>query len=332
MKHKHLSLEERYYIEIALKKGNSQNMISKALNRSQGTISKEISRNKGERGYRYKQADRFANARHKEKPKNIKMTDEIKLFIKEQLESNQGSPEQIVGRLKKVQNLSLHHESVYRYIIQDKRDGGELYLHLRHKQKPYRKRYGSASTNSAKGIPDRVDIDERPEIINNRQRVGDWEGDTVIGAKHKGAIVTLDERVSKLRLALPMVGKFATHTKEAIIELLEPIKPFVKSITFDNGKEFAMHKDMASSLECDTYFAKPYHSWERGQNENANGLLRQYFPKGMSFVDIARKEVIEAVHKLNSRPRKCLNYATPYEVFRELTGIDAIILVKGIRL
>ena len=332
MKHKHLSLEERYYIETALKKGDSQNMIAKALNRSQGTISKEISRNKGERGYRYKQADRFANARHKEKPKNIKMTDEIKLFIKEQLESNQGSPEQIVGRLKKVQNLSLHYESVYRYIIQDKRDGGELYLHLRHKQKPYRKRYGSASTNSAKGIPDRVDIDERPEIINNRQRVGDWEGDTVIGAKHKGAIVTLDERVSKLRLALPMVGKFATHTKEAIIELLEPIKPFVKSITFDNGKEFAMHKDMASSLECDTYFAKPYHSWERGQNENANGLLRQYFPKGMSFVDIARKEVIEAVHKLNSRPRKCLNYATPYEVFRELTGIDAIILVKGIRL
>ena len=332
MKHKHLSLEERYYIETALKKGDSQNMIAKALNRSQGTISKEISRNKGERGYRYKQADRFANARHKEKPKNIKMTDEIKLFIKEQLESNQGSPEQIVGRLKKVQNLSLHHESVYRYIIQDKRDGGELYLHLRHKQKPYRKRYGSASTNSAKGIPDRVDIDERPEIINNRQRVGDWEGDTVIGAKHKGAIVTLDERVSKLRLALPMVGKFATHTKEAIIELLEPIKPFVKSITFDNGKEFAKHKDIANSLECDTYFAKPYHSWERGQNENANGLLRQYFPKGMSFVDIARKEVIEAVHKLNSRPRKCLNYATPYEVFRELTGIDAIILVKGIPL
>jgi len=332
MKHKHLSLEERYYIEIALKKGNSQNMISKALNRSQGTISKEISRNKGERGYRYKQADRLANARHKEKPKNIKMTDEIKLFIKEQLESNQSSPEQIVGRLKKVQNLSLHHESVYRYIIQDKRDGGELYLHLRHKQKPYRKRYGSASTNSAKGIPDRVDIDERPEIINNRQRVGDWEGDTVIGAKHKGAIVTLDERVSKLRLALPMVGKLALDTKEAIIELLEPIKPFVKSITFDNGKEFAKHKDIANSLECDTYFAKPYHSWERGQNENANGLLRQYFPKGMSFVDIARKEVIEAVHKLNSRPRKCLNYATPYEVFRELTGIDAIILVKGIPL
>ena len=332
MKHKHLSLEERHYIETSLKKGDSQNMIAKALNRSQGTISKELSRNRGERGYRYKQADRFTNARHREKPKATKMTDKIKLFIKEQLESHQSSPEQIAGRLKKEQNISLHHETIYRYIIQDKKDAGEMYLHLRHKQKPYRKRYGSASTNSAKGIPERVDIDERPEIINNRQRVGDWEGDTVIGAMHKGAIVTLDERVSKLRLALPMVGKFALDTKEAIIELLEPLKNFVKSITFDNGKEFAKHKEMAKRLECDTYFAKPYHSWERGQNENANGLLRQYFPKGMSFIDVARKEVIEAIHKLNSRPRKCLNYATPYEVFKELTGIDAIILVKGIRL
>jgi IS30 family transposase len=248
MRHKHLSLEERYYIETALKKGDSQNMIAKSLHRSQGTISKEVHRNQGERGYRYKQAQRFTDTRHQEKPKAIKMTDEIKLFIKEQLESNQSSPEQIAGRLKKVQEISLHHETIYRYIIQDKKDNGELYLHLRHKQKPYRKRYGSASTNSAKGIPDRVDIDERSDEINNRERVGDWEGDTVIGAMHKGAIVTLDERVSKLRLALPMIGKFAQDTKDAIIELLEPIKAFVKSITFDNGKEFAKHKDMANTL------------------------------------------------------------------------------------
>jgi IS30 family transposase len=168
MKHKHLSLQERHYIEISLKKGDSQNMIAKALNRSQGTISKEISRNKGDRGYRHKQADRFANIRHQEKPKDIKMTDEIKLFIIEQLESHQSSPEQIAGRLKREQNISLHHESIYRYIIQDKSDNGELYLHLRHKQKPYRKRYGSTSANSGKGIPDRVDIDERPR--GNKQQ------------------------------------------------------------------------------------------------------------------------------------------------------------------
>ena len=170
MKHKHLSLEERYYIEIALKKGDSQNMIAKALNRAQGTISKEISRNKGDRGYRHKQADRFANIRHKEKPKAIKMTDEIKLFISKQLESYQSSPEQIVGRLKRELNISLHYESVYRYIIQDKRDNGKLYLHLRHKQKPYRKRYGSTSANSAKGIPD--DNKQHKREVKTRMLMG----------------------------------------------------------------------------------------------------------------------------------------------------------------
>ena len=331
MAYNQLTLQERYYIEVEIKNGTSQKQIAKALGRSQGTISKEIARNKGERGYRHKQADRTAKQRHQEKEKSIKLTEDIKEFIEEKLKANQSSPEQIAGRIKRVLGVSLHHETIYRYILQDKADGGELYLHLRHKQKPYRKRYGS-STNSAKGIPDRVDIDQRPQEVNDRLRVGDWEADTVIGANHKGAIVTLDERVSKLRLALPQIGKFAKETQESIIELLKPFSKFVKTITFDNGKEFAKHIDIASSLECDTYFAKPYHSWERGQNENANGLLRQYFPKGMEFVDIAREEVIKAVHKLNSRPRKCLDYATPYEAFMELTGLDATILVKGIRL
>ena len=331
MKHKHLTLQDRYYIEISIKNGGSQTTIAKALNRSQGTISKEIKRNTGKRGYRHKQANRLAIQRHQDKPKSIKLTNEIIEFIEDELRRVQSSPEQIAGRLKKLFNISLHHETIYRYIIQDKLNGGELYLHLRHKQKPYRKRYAS-NTNSTKGIPNRVDIDQRPQVANDRLRVGDWEADTVIGANHKGAMVTLDERVSKLRLALPQIGKFALETKESIIELLKPFKEFVKTITFDNGKEFAKHSDIASSLECDTYFAKPYHSWERGQNENANGLLRQYFPKGMEFVGIARKEVIDAIHKLNSRPRKCLDYATPYEAFMKLTGIDATLVVKGIRL
>lgn len=331
MTYNQLTLQERYYIEIEMRNGASQNKIAKVLGRSQGSISKELARNTGKRGYRHKQADNLANKRHQIKAKSIKLTEDIIRFIEQELHANQSSPEQIAGRLKRVLNISLHHETIYRYILQDKAKGGKLFLHLRHKQKPYRKRYGS-STNSAKGIPDRVDIDQRPREANNRLRVGDWEADTVIGANHKGAIVTLDERVSKLRLALPQIGKFAQETKESIIELLEPFKEFVKTITFDNGKEFAKHMNIASSLGCNTYFAKPYHSWERGQNENANGLLRQYFPKGMEFVDVTRKEVVEAVHKLNSRPRKCLDYATPYEAFMELSGLDATILVKGIRL
>ncbi len=308
MKHKRLTLLDRHYIETSLKQGCSQTAIAKALDRTQGTISKEIKRNSGLRGYRHKQADRFTATRHQEKLKAIKLTDNIIDFIKDELSETQSSPEQIAGRLKRTQNISLHHETIYRYILKDKEDGGELYLHLRRKEKTYRKRYGSnTSTNSAKGIPNRVDIDQRPQEANDRQRVGDWEADTVIGAMHKGAIVTLDERVSKLRLALPQIGKFAKETKDSIIELLKPFKEFVKTITFDNGKEFAKHTDMADSLGCDTYFAKPYHSWERGQNENANGLLRQYFPKGMEFTDLVRKEVVEAVHKLNSKPRKGLN-------------------------
>ena len=331
MKYIQLTLQERHYIEIEIRNGTSQNKIAKTLNRSQGTISKELSRNRGDRGYRHKQANTTSKKRHTDKPKSIKLTDKIIQFIKDELYAYQSSPQQIAGRLYKIHKVSLHHETIYRYILQDRQNGGELYLQLRHKQKPYRKRYGS-STNSTKGIPNRVDIDQRPKEANDRLRVGDWEADTVIGANHKGAIVTLDERVSKLRLALPQVGKFALETKESIIELLKPFSKFVKTITFDNGKEFAKHMDIASSLRCDTYFAKPYHSWERGQNENANGLLRQYFPKGIEFVDISRNEVIDAVHKLNSRPRKCLDYATPYEAFMELTGLDATILVKGIRL
>lgn len=331
MVYSQLTLQERYYIEIEIKSGVSQNKIAKAMGRSQGTISKEIARNTGKRGYRHKQAHGIARKRHKEKIKSIKLTEGIMQFIENELIANQSSPEQIAGRLKRLHGVSLHHETIYRYMLQDRVNGGELYLHLRHMQKPYRKRYAS-STNSTKGIPDRVDIDQRPEEVNDRLRVGDWEADTVIGANHKGAMVTLDERISKLRLALPQASKVAQETNESIIELLKPFSEFVKTITFDNGKEFARHMDIASSLECDTYFAKPYHSWERGQNENANGLLRQYFPKGMEFVDIAREEVIKAVHKLNSRPRKCLDYATPYEAFMELTGLDATILLKGIRL
>nr|WP_230988181.1 IS30 family transposase [Bathymodiolus japonicus methanotrophic gill symbiont] len=216
--------------------------------------------------------------------------------------------------------MSLHHETIYQHILADKKAGGELYKHLRHQNKTYRKRYGSAHNRT--GIPNRVDIDERPEEVNNRERIGDWEADTIIGKNHKGAIVTLDERVSKLRLAFPLAGKKAQYVLDATILMLDPIKSFVKTITFDNGKEFTLHEKIAEALGCDTYFSTPYSSWERGQNENANGLLRQYFPKVMELIDVTIKEVFIAVDKLNSRPKKCLNYKTPYEVFEELTGID----------
>lgn len=320
MSYQHLNLEQRYYIELEHKKGIYQSKIAQALGISQSTVSREIARNIGLRGYRHKQAHAKSISRHTNKAKKIKMTAEVRQKIKGLIEKD-WSPEQISGRLKADDySVSIHHETIYQYILSDKQQGGELYKHLRHQKKTYRKRYGSAHTRN--GIINRVDIDHRPAVANERKRVGDWEGDTIIGKNHKGAIVTLDERKSKLRLAMPTGGKKANHVKEAIIKLFRPIKDFVKTITFDNGKEFAYHEEIAKEIECDAYFAKPYHSWERGQNENANGLLRQYFPKSMELVEVTKKQVCNAVHKLNSRPRKCLNYKTPYEVFEELTGIN----------
>ena len=204
MSYTHLSLEERYYISIQKKKGESSNMIAKALNRNQSTISREIIRNTGLRGYRHKQADDFTISRHQEKAKKIKLTDVIRRKIDTYIKQD-WSPEQITGRFKIEGVLNLHHETIYRYILSDKKNGGMLYKHLRHQNKTYRKRYGSAHTRN--GIVNRVDIDKRPDVVNQRERIGDWEGDTIIGKNHKGAIVTLDERRSKLRLAAPLATK-----------------------------------------------------------------------------------------------------------------------------
>jgi len=318
MSYKHLSLEDRHYIELSIKNEMTLTQIANDLGVSQSTISREVRRNRGQRGYRYQQAHRMAQERHKTKNKAIKLTDEVTSVIDEYIRSD-WSPEQIAGRLKKDGVIDLHHETIYQYILADKQAGGALYTHLRHQNKTYRKRYGCPRNRS--GIPNRTDIDERPDAANNRERVGDWEADTMIGKNHKGAFVTLDERKSKLRLALPVASKRAHEVTDAINILLKPVKSFVETITFDNGKEFALHEKIAKENKCDTYFAKPYHSWERGQNENANGLLRQYFPKSMELINVTAKQLFDAVHKLNSRPRKCLGFKTPYEVFEELTGI-----------
>lgn len=320
MPYTHLSLEERHYIEIQRKEGISMNKIAKALGRAQSTLSRELGRNTGQRGYRHKQAHRVAQERHQEKPKSIKLTDDIKRRISHDIRSD-WSPEQVAGRLEQQGVIKLHHESIYQFILEDKKTGGTLYKHLRHQKKTYRKRYGSAHNRT--GIPNRVGIEHRPEIANDRGRVGDWEADTIIGKNHKGAVVTMDERKTKLRVAVPLPGKKAKAVKQAMVSSLKPLKKFVKTITYDNGKEFVEHEAVAKDLGCDSYFATPYHSWERGQNENANGLLRQYFPKSMELDNVSEQEVIIAVDKLNSRPRKCLGFMTPYEAFKESTGIDA---------
>ena len=160
-----------------------------------------------------------------------------------------------------------------------------------------------------------MDIDERTEVVNERSRVGDWEADLVIGKAHKGAIVTLAERCCRLYLAFPIVRKTAHLTTQAITTLLADFKEFVRTITYDNGREFNGHCDINDALEGDSYFAKPYHSWERGLNENFNCVLRQYFPKSRRLDKLSEKEVLSAVNEMNHRPRKCLGFKTPWEVF-----------------
>ena len=315
----HLTQEERFYIYTQRKQGVSRNKIAIALGRNKSTIGREITRNTGQCGYRYKQAHKMAKQRHIDKPKKTKMTTEMQQTVNP-LIRQKWSPECISGRLKQQGKDSVSYETIYRYILIDQKAGGDLFTHLRHQAKPYRKRYGK---NDYRGtIPNRVDIDERPQVVDDKSRLGDWEADTVIGKGHSGVLVTLTERVSKLNFAISIGRKESELTKEAIINVLMPFKRWVHTITFDNGREFCGHEAIAKQLDCSTYFAKPYHSWQRGLNENHNGLLRQYFPKKAPLDKVTQEEVDNAITALNHRPRKRLNYRTPWEVFCEMTGLD----------
>jgi IS30 family transposase len=207
------------------------------------------------------------------------------------------------------------HETIYEYIWEDKKNGGGLYKHLRHHGKKYNKRAGK---NAGRGlIPNRVDIEERPAIVEKKERTGDWEGDTIIGKDHVGAIVSLVDRATKMAKLVLVENKTAEVVTEAIETALSPVQDVVHTITLDNGKEFAMHEKVAASLNAKVYFAKPYRSWERPLNEHTNGLVRQYFPKKTRFDTLTEDEVKRVEDLLNNRPRKVLGYRTPLEVFNE---------------
>ncbi len=222
------------------------------------------------------------------------------------------SPEQIAGRLK-LEGDEISHETIYRHVWTNKRKGGKLFQHLRHHGKLYNRR---AKSSAGRGfIPNRVDISERPNIIEEKSRIGDWEGDTIIGAKHQGAILSYVDRHSKFTLLAIMDRKTANNVSENTIERMRSLPHPVLSITYDNGKEFSGHEVIAKTLQTSCYFARPYHSWERGLNEHTNGLVRQYVPKSTDFSTISEKFIQNIENALNNRPRKVLNYRTPFEVF-----------------
>jgi len=303
---------QRYQIYALKKAGMSQQEMARNIGVHPSTIGRELKRNTGERGYRPAQAHRKAKQRHTQKLKAIRLGSEQISYIDKHIRK-EWSPEQISATMVPRGIAGVSHETIYRYVQQDQEEGGTLYTHLRHKRKKYRKRYGS---NEHRGrIKNRVSIDERPEIVEQRARIGDFEIDTVIGKNHKQALVTIVDRHSKLTLIKKVTHKRARLVCSAAIELLSPVSQWVHTITADNGKEFAEHEKLSEAIKADIYFAHPYASWERGTNENTNGLIRQYFPKGTRFEEITDEQIRIVQEKLNRRPRKSLGFKTPYEVF-----------------
>ncbi len=310
--YKQLTQNQRYQIKALLKSGEKQTKIAKIIGVHKSTISRELQRNRGQRGYRPKQAQEKAMKRRRWERSRI--TAATWAWVEDKIQED-WSPEQIKLWMERNEETRVSHEWIYQYIYADKRAGGDLHKHLRC-QKKRRKRYGSYDRRGQ--IPDRVSIEQRPAIVEQRKRLGDWEADTVIGQKSRYALVTLVDRKSRFTLIRKIEHRTAAETKRAIIQMLQPYKLKTLTITFDNGKEFTAHQDIARELKADMYFAHPYSSWERGTNENTNGLLRQYFPKGSDFSKITDGQVEFAENRLNTRPRKCLGARTPEMVFFNL--------------
>lgn len=327
MNYKNLTAEERYQIDDLWREGFNQTEIAKKIGRSKSTLSRELNRNKGDRGWRPRQAQVKATERlvRRGSSNARKISVAAWEYTKKHLIKDQWSPEQIAGRLLLEGQESLSHETIYQRILEDKNSGGTLYTHLRCKKKR-KKRYGSArSTRGA--IPNRIDIDQRPAIVDSRKRIGDWEGDTIIGSHTGGVVIaSMVDRKSRFTVLAKSKNKTTHSVVNSINQRMLSIKKLVSTITLDNGKEFSLHQMMSNVLNADIYFAKPYHSWERGLNENTNGLVRQYFPKKMPFDDISSSELHRVNKKLNDRPRKCLGFKTPFEVFKKECEKHGILL------
>jgi IS30 family transposase len=317
----HLTQDQRCQIYTLKKSGNTQSQIALHVGVNQSVISRELKINCGERGYRYKQAhEKAAKRRSDTAPIPHKMHPEMIEKIEIMLREKKWSPEQISGRLKLNEGISISHECIYLYIWRDQRNGGNLFENLRRIGKKYNKRRGKLAGRGL--IPNRVGIEHRPAEVETKVRVGDFEVDTIIGADHRGAIVSLVDRKTKVTFLGLISGPKSSETATVIINRLGPLKSHVHTVTSDNGKEFAEHESIAKKLNLKFFFARPYHSWERGLNENTNGLVRQYFPKGCDFTKLTRQEVLGVEAMLNDRPRKTLGYKTPNEEYFRLTGIN----------
>ncbi|GAP73430.1 IS30 family transposase [Candidatus Symbiothrix dinenymphae] len=313
MKYKQLIKEQRYEIFALLQTGTPKEKIAEIVNVSASTVYREIERNKGTRKYTPIHAQMLADERKERYTRKRTFSAAVERQVKKRLEEDQWSPEQIVGYCKLKAIPMVSHERIYQHIRADKATGGTLWTHLRHRGK-HRKRPVGGGKKVV--IKNKISIDERPDVINLRKRLGDWEIDTIIGKDGKGAILTLTERLTSFLMMekLPE-GKAALPLAKVVHNLLVAYKKNTHSITADNGTEFAEHEYIAKKLDLDFFFAHPYSSWERGLNENTNGLIRQYIPKGTDFDDYSHDYIKLIQSKINSRPREKLGFKSPTEVF-----------------
>jgi IS30 family transposase len=308
-KYQQLTLEQRYQIHALLKAGQPKSEIARIIGMHKSTIGRELTRNRSRCGYRPKYAHRLARQRIAGKAKP-RITEDTWREVDQKLK-RQWSPEQISGRRSIEGKSPVSHEWIYQRIYRDKSSGGTLYLNLRC-SRPNRKRYGRYDKRGS--LVDQTSIEKRPAIVNKKGRIGDWEIDTLLGKRpQKEAIVSITERRSKLLRMRKIKCRKGELVKSAVCTKLKGMT--VHTLTSDNGREFSEHASIARTLNASFYFCHPYASWERGLNENTNGLLRQYFPKKTPWVNITDRYVSQVENKLNNRPRKTLGYLTPNEVY-----------------
>lgn len=318
MPYKHLTPTERGQIQALHQEGRSMRYIAHKLNRSVSTISRELRRNSTPKGYDARHADAWYHRRRQDcRPARKLDYPLLWKYMMDKMVQN-WTPEQVAGYLPHEYpdepRMRISYETIYQAIYSDKRL--QFLIEYLPQARPKRRKRGQGKTRRGPSIPNRVGIEKRPTVVDQRARLGDWEGDTIVGANQQGYILTLVERRSKLLMAAPLKTKQADDVAQAVIRLMEDLPiSWVKTITFDNGTEFASHQNIADVLPVDIYFAAPYSSYQRGTNENTNGLIRRYLPKGTNLKELTQEQLNAITHELNNRPRKTLWFRTPNEVF-----------------
>lgn len=323
MPYHHLTPIERGQIQALLNQGESRAAIARTLGRNRSSVGRELARNGGTKErYCAEQAQKRYREMRKEcvRTKRLDYASLRKYLFMEG--SRAWSPEQVAGRLRVDYphdgRMHVSPETIYRTLYHDEKLGRALIPQLRQARKTRRKKGMGKNSRNPIPIPNRVSIEQRPDEVQRRDRFGDWEGDTVIGANQRGVVVTLVERKALFLSAIRVSTKHAEDVAQAITRALTAVPAHCrKTITFDNGTEFARHENITAALGTLIYFAHPYSSNERARNENTNGLLRQYLPKGTSFENLTQQQLDAVVYELNNRPRKSLGYRTPKELFDE---------------